>query len=950
MYSTRSARPILSEKISRKDRTTTSNNTNKELDLSTEIDPDATEDDQEVEQYVEDTFDYSAVINRGESGDLFEGDMLMEVDSILRQRRSDSEVQTRKETYPILETIQKTTPNPLASSRQRGSFGKMELTPGSITTLDSTDTEKDQSRTVQFSIDKISNKQSELFVTPSRPSLPRQSSSLKIKKAASFRNGDTSAGLVYYSTSKVITRSFLIGVDAYTEEENVPFPVLVGNKVSERGYTMRKIPISAICSFATVLFRPVSEASEVESDPKSTRRGRRSSGDQSQFDAWKSTKIGKVFRSSKNAEFEVSIIDAMDIPAAGNSVRIIPQFSEFACLKSENGQQFDANAKRLILSHSRRKGKLHFLDYIGLHDCRLLRELSLRNSLQSDIDCLQLKSTFLQLLELDLSYNKIQGALKESMLPETLQKLDLSHNNLHDVSGLCACTSLVDCNLSHNKLKHLDGLPKSIKKLDLSYNLLSTSLHLRVLSVSPDIESLWIAGNPLIIHCPQWKNAVRSFLSHLHHVDGVQIRKDHNPPHSQQANQQPLFPMTNLPKPRFAVTKQEQEQMDRARAHEMDQKRRFMRQAEITSRSKGVQKKKKVRSVGNAGQQRSATDTTSSSSHFSEAPSRQPHNHRLNENFDNSWFTDTSKTDLSIFIESDVAEVENKAEVVEVGREGPVHGSNLEEVPVKNMENVDEQVSSFRNSCGTAEISPTKTAERSHSFVASASIPVTSVSPQTENYAVDINNYPKVSLTATGPKDVKKISASDRLKLRLAKKGTDSQEAVGASFQSSTNTDKSTATINSNQACSVAAVEATPKIKSLGKPIKSASALDFSQDSSMSLVDRLNQKLSMNMSTTSMDQWKIIPTLEVPSPAEANYGSHSFDLSDNFSPAAISTTDAAGGLVASASNTPFQRVPSVSASLSRNRPSDGTGSPGVRSLRGRAKSSNKMSMADTTNI
>ena len=100
------------------------------------------------------------------------------------------------------------------------------------------------------------------------------------------------------------------------------------------------------------------------------------------------------------------------------------------------------------------------------------------------------------LLHLDLSFNSIECI--EGEFPSQLEVLKLQRNQLRKVSGLLLCPSLRVLDLSHNKIKNIDGLPTSLECLDLGYNLIAGEVNLRILSLCQQITSISIDGNPVM--------------------------------------------------------------------------------------------------------------------------------------------------------------------------------------------------------------------------------------------------------------------------------------------------------------------------------------------------------------------------------------------------------------------------------------------------------------------
>jgi hypothetical protein len=127
----------------------------------------------------------------------------------------------------------------------------------------------------------------------------------------------------------------------------------------------------------------------------------------------------------------------------------------------------------------------------------LLRVLILRRNHISDLTIMSLRELHC-LTDLDLGNNALKGAVPRRVFPDSLQRLDLSGNDLDDLSGLISCVNLLSLNVGNNCLKVISGLPPKLEALDFSYNMLSSVIPLRLLSLSPSIILLRMVGNPVV--------------------------------------------------------------------------------------------------------------------------------------------------------------------------------------------------------------------------------------------------------------------------------------------------------------------------------------------------------------------------------------------------------------------------------------------------------------------
>lgn len=157
---------------------------------------------------------------------------------------------------------------------------------------------------------------------------------------------------------------------------------------------------------------------------------------------------------------------------------------------------------------------------------QLLCVLILRNNLLSDfygLNVLKLNN----LTDLDLAHNAFIGSIpyEKKIFPKSLLRLDLSGNGLDNINVLINNVNLLKLNVSYNCLKNLSALPNSLIELDISYNLISTIIPLRLLSLTPSICVLHINGNSIVntYSFSKCKVIVCSVLLNLQQLDSVLI-------------------------------------------------------------------------------------------------------------------------------------------------------------------------------------------------------------------------------------------------------------------------------------------------------------------------------------------------------------------------------------------------------------------------------------------
>ncbi|KAK6925362.1 Leucine-rich repeat [Dillenia turbinata] len=127
---------------------------------------------------------------------------------------------------------------------------------------------------------------------------------------------------------------------------------------------------------------------------------------------------------------------------------------------------------------------------------------------------------------LDLSRNKF-SKVDNLRKCARLKLLDLGFNQLRNIASFIEVScQLVKLVLRNNALTTLHGIENlmSLEGLDLSYNIISNFLELEVLAGLPNLESIWLEGNPLC--SARWyREQVFSYFPHPKKLklDGRQI-------------------------------------------------------------------------------------------------------------------------------------------------------------------------------------------------------------------------------------------------------------------------------------------------------------------------------------------------------------------------------------------------------------------------------------------
>lgn len=140
---------------------------------------------------------------------------------------------------------------------------------------------------------------------------------------------------------------------------------------------------------------------------------------------------------------------------------------------------------------------------------------------------LRLSERFTHLISLDLSNNRLSGRIAVNVLPPTLVRLDLSHNELTDFSGVMSCMRLEELNLSYNKIETIHVLPKTLVRLNIEHNFIWSKMCLRLLALSPELRFVGLDGNPVLELVSGWSVFLRSISAKLEYVGKHQAK--HSP-------------------------------------------------------------------------------------------------------------------------------------------------------------------------------------------------------------------------------------------------------------------------------------------------------------------------------------------------------------------------------------------------------------------------------------
>ena len=149
-----------------------------------------------------------------------------------------------------------------------------------------------------------------------------------------------------------------------------------------------------------------------------------------------------------------------------------------------------ACAKLEVLSADSNK----LINLNGLESCILLEKLYAANNAITDISGIQ-NATLLS--EVDFSANKVADISLLGKSKGSLQRLDLSDNEIDNIDALSECRLITELNISHNRIETLDALSglTEITSFSASYNRLADITGLKSCEKLADVDlsNNWIA-------------------------------------------------------------------------------------------------------------------------------------------------------------------------------------------------------------------------------------------------------------------------------------------------------------------------------------------------------------------------------------------------------------------------------------------------------------------------
>ena len=129
------------------------------------------------------------------------------------------------------------------------------------------------------------------------------------------------------------------------------------------------------------------------------------------------------------------------------------------------------------------------------------------------------------LRNLNLSKNRIYHIEPRAFSScPSLEKLDLSDNEICEIAGCEQILDLQTLNVSKNALKNVSGIGqlRNLEILDISDNKISNVVSLRPLSLNVSLTKLFIEGNG-VARKAQCRPSLISFVPHLSFLDSKEL-------------------------------------------------------------------------------------------------------------------------------------------------------------------------------------------------------------------------------------------------------------------------------------------------------------------------------------------------------------------------------------------------------------------------------------------
>lgn len=154
-----------------------------------------------------------------------------------------------------------------------------------------------------------------------------------------------------------------------------------------------------------------------------------------------------------------------------------------------------------------------------------VQTLVLRNNSMAVVQVSVLKPLE-NLRTLDISHNNLSDIT--GRFPKTLTSLDVSYNQLRTLTSICKCKELIELNATNNLINVIEALPLKLEKLYLSDNFIQDYLSFRMLSLTSHLRELSLSGNPVVEKFKDIRARLNSLFVNLEVYDGEALPRSVN--------------------------------------------------------------------------------------------------------------------------------------------------------------------------------------------------------------------------------------------------------------------------------------------------------------------------------------------------------------------------------------------------------------------------------------
>jgi hypothetical protein len=205
-------------------------------------------------------------------------------------------------------------------------------------------------------------------------------------------------------------------------------------------------------------------------------------------------------------------------------VKLIDSKTEDLIIQGKNSKSYK-NRSRWVDESGVGMPVLRIPSSLPAKNFKLIQTLVLRNNSMTVVQASVLKPLE-NLKTLDISHNNIGDIT--GRFPKTLTSLDVSYNQLKSLTSICKCKGLIELNATNNFIYVIEALPLKLEKLFLADNLIRDYLSFRMLTFTSDLRELSLSGNPVVEKFKDIRARLNSLFVHLEVYDGEALPRSVN--------------------------------------------------------------------------------------------------------------------------------------------------------------------------------------------------------------------------------------------------------------------------------------------------------------------------------------------------------------------------------------------------------------------------------------